>query len=166
MSDKFKPRLVDDTYQVDRTGSGGDGGSAGGGEPPDEMNARIEKLEAGHAAILAKLDAIATSIADGRLENEKRFSGFDKSLTKLEERLDHTATAAALASGYGDLNAKIEKVDGRLSNIPTTWQTIAIIVGMLVGIAGVSFTISGLREPARQAAAAAPAPAAPPAKAP
>lgn len=136
------------------------------------MKDRIEKLEVGQASILTKLDAIATAIADGRLDNEKRFSGFDKSLTKLEAQLDHTATAAALASGYGDLNGKIEKVDGRLSNIPTTWQTIAIIVAMLVGIAGVSFTISGLREPARQATAVvsapapAPAPAAPPVIAP
>lgn len=137
------------------------------------MNARIEKLEAGHAEILAKLDGIATLIADGRLENEKRFGGFDVSLTKLEERLANTATTVALTSGLGELNGKIEKVDGRLSNIPTTWQTVAIIVGMLVGIAGVSFTISSLREPARQAAAVAPAPApapaapsTPPAKAP
>ncbi|MGX9984549.1 hypothetical protein [Methylobacterium fujisawaense] len=127
-----------------------------GGEPPDDMKDRIEKLEAGHAAILAKLETIASSISDGRLENEKRFSGFDKSLTKIEERLEHTATAASMAAGHGELSEKIGRVDGRTSSIPTTWQTVAIIAALLVGIAGVSFTVSKINEGPRQASSSAP----------
>ncbi|TXN40503.1 hypothetical protein FV232_00820 [Methylobacterium sp. WL30] len=115
------------------------------------MGPRVKALEDGQKAILDKLDAISRSIGDGRLENEKRFSGMsdrfgavDTVLAKLETRLDHTADAAGLARMHGELTGKMENVSGRVTSIPTTWQTVAIIVGMLGGISAIAFAISKL----------------------
>ncbi|KMO13642.1 hypothetical protein [Methylobacterium platani] len=56
--------------------------------------------------------------------------------------------------------AKLSGLEGRVSSIPTTWQTIAIIAGLLVGIAGVSFSVAKLTEKTTTAqAVATPVPA-------
>lgn len=50
-------------------------------------------------------------------------------VTELRERSSHQATAADVA-----------RIDGRLSNIPTTWQIVAILAALLFGVSGLLFT--------------------------
>lgn len=119
----------------------------------EDLNRRVAALERGQDLIIGKLDGIARGIADGRLEivkdiadgrleNEKRFSSVEGRLTGIETSL------AAKAS-----SADLRDLSGRVSSIPTTWQTIAIIAALLVGISGISFTISKLGEAPRSGSA-------------
>lgn len=105
--------------------------SGDGGGPTDLMEQRIAALERGQELIISKLDGIAKGIADGRLENEKRFGTIESRLTGIEKGLDSKASAADL-----------RELSGRVASIPTTWQTIAIISALLIGIATVSFSVA------------------------
>jgi len=111
--------------------SGGDGGGTS-----DGMEPRVKALEAGMEKVLGKLDEISKSIADGRLDTEKRFGALEVRLATIEGKLDTKASAASL-----------ERIDGQIKSIPTTWQTIAILVSLLGGITAIAFAISKLMHP-------------------
>ena len=116
----------------------------GGGGTSDGMEQRIAALEKGFEKLDGKLDRLIEAVTAGRLENEKRFGAIDSRLTGIEAKLDTKATKTDLAP----IEAKLSGLEGRVANIPTTWQTIAIIAAILVGIAGVSFTVAMLTEKA------------------
>lgn len=129
----------------------------GGGGTSDGMEQRIAALEKGFEKLDGKLDRLIESVATGRLENEKRFGAIDARLTGIEAKLDAKAARADLAP----IEAKLSGLEGRVAGIPTTWQTIAIVAALLVGIAGVSFSVAKLSERtgfAQVGAPAAPAP--------
>ena len=107
--------------------------SSGGGGPPDDLSLRVAGLERTLASISGKLDDVAALIADGRIESERRFGSVEIRLTGLEKVLEAKASTADL-----------RELTGKVSSIPSTWQTLAIMAGLLVGVGGLAFTIAKL----------------------
>jgi len=84
---------------------------AGGGGPEDPMlERRVEALESDVRDVKAILS---------RLE-----AGF----ARVEEKLSHVA-----------LSSEIARLEGRLSQIPSTWQIVGILAALLFGIASVVY---------------------------
>lgn len=46
-----------------------------------------------------------------------------------------------------DVREKVAHIDGGLANVPTFWQTLALIATLLIGIAGIIFTASRFLHP-------------------
>lgn len=113
------------------------------------MNDRIEKLEAGYTAIMAKLDGIASSIADSRMENEKRFASIEGRLDVMDAKLDAKADKASVASLEGKVNSVKDAIDtrasqaelnllkGKVDTLPTTLQLLGFVLAVFVA-AGVT----------------------------
>lgn len=91
---------------------------AGGGGPEDTMlEKRVETLEGDMKDVKATLSRLEIAFA------------------RFEERLSHTATAADVEN----VRASIARVEGRLSQIPSTWQIVGILAALLFGVASVVF---------------------------
>ena len=103
----------------------------GGGGPEDPMlELRVAALETAVAQIESKVDRISDA------------------LRRIEDALKALADASrALVQQNADLAAKVAHIDGRVSNIPTTWQTIAILSSLLIGISAIVFTASRFLHP-------------------
>lgn len=115
-----------------------------GGQPPDNTDRRLDALEKNFEKLDGKIDRLTELVRSFGEKSADRLSNIDGRLTGIEKTLDAKASTA-----------DVRELSGKVSNIPTTWQTVAIIAALLVGIGGLSFTISRLAEPARQAAAGA-----------
>lgn len=107
------------------------GGSDGGGT--SDMERRVAVLEKTFEKIDDKLNAIVKSVADSRIENERRFGTIDARLVAIEKTLESKASTA-----------DFRELSGKVSSIPNTWQTLAIMGGLLVGVGGLAFTIAKL----------------------
>ncbi|WP_375275874.1 hypothetical protein [Methylorubrum thiocyanatum] len=106
------------------------------------MLERVEALEAGQKTILAKLDEIGKGIADGRLDNEKRFGAIEGRLTGIEAKLDARATKADLTPIETKLTKVQDAVDtraatsdlnllkGKVDALPTTTQLVLFAVAI------------------------------------
>lgn len=94
------------------------------------MNARIEKLEAGHEAIRGQLSDISAllKVIDAKLDakaSEASVTGLDGKVQNVRDAIDTRASQA-------DLNLLRGKVDG----LPTTLHLIIAVIGI--------FTAAGL----------------------
>jgi hypothetical protein len=78
---------------------------------------------------------------------EQRMERIEGILLKLEPQITELLLTGAKQTDLQALKAQVAKVEGRLENIPTTWQVIAIMSGMLVGIAGIVFAAARLLQP-------------------
>jgi septal ring factor EnvC (AmiA/AmiB activator) len=72
----------------------------------------------------------------------------DEALKRIEEALkaladDNKSFSISLAG----IRENVAHIDGRLANIPTFWQTLALIATLLIGIAGLIFTASRFLHP-------------------
>jgi hypothetical protein len=84
---------------------------------------------------------------------EERVAALERRVVKLEFKIDHIEEALRrielalreLAADNKDF--RIVGIEGRLSQIPTGWQTKAILATLLVGMSGVLFTASRLVHP-------------------
>jgi hypothetical protein len=83
----------------------------GGGGPRGPENSMLEQR-------VEKLEQRAEH-SEGSLQRIELIA------TELKERTSHPASAADVA-----------EIKGRLNSIPTTWQTVAILATLLIGIAG------------------------------
>jgi len=46
-----------------------------------------------------------------------------------------------------ELTVKIATLDGRVANLPSTWQIIAILAALLFGVSGIAFTAARFMHP-------------------
>lgn len=54
---------------------------------------------------------------------------------RFEEKISHLATKDDISRLSGD----VREVSGKVANLPTTWQVIAILSGMMVGVASLVY---------------------------
>jgi len=108
-------------------------GTASGGGPEDPMlEARIEALEKRMDRFEQKLDRV-----------EEALQSLKIALVEISTNLRLCATKSELSDLQKDLGKIREDgayVRGRLENIPTFWQMLALISALLIGIAGIAFT--------------------------
>ena len=108
--------------------------SSGGSGPEDPMlEKRVETLENDVKEVKASLSRLEIGFA--RIEEKLSHIATTADLTRVEGRLE-----AKLSQVEGQLESKIAFVEGKISQLPTTWQIIAILSGLLVGIAGLVYT--------------------------
>jgi hypothetical protein len=100
--------------------AGGRGGS-GGGMPPDDLAERVRNLETGMFELRQELKRIADRLDD--LPRGREWG-------EIQERLKHVATREDLAG----VERRIEKLDGKVSQLPTWWQFFVGLIGMLGGL--------------------------------
>lgn len=93
--------------------------------------------------LFAKLDDIQTSIAAARLDTEKRFGMLESRLIAIDTKLDSKVSKSELTP----IEAKIGTIDGKVSNIPTVWQMIALMAALLAGVSGLAIAIVRLARP-------------------
>jgi len=86
---------------------------------------------------IAVLEAAVGDIRTSGVRVEAKLERHDEALRRIEEALKVLT----------DVREKVAHIDGRLANIPTFWQTIALITTLLIGIAGLIFTASRLFHP-------------------
>ncbi|WP_375453278.1 hypothetical protein [uncultured Methylobacterium sp.] len=118
--------------------SGGNGGGTS-----DGMDRRVATLEKGIDKLFARLDDIQTSIAAARLDTEKRFGTLESRLIAIDTKLDAKVSTSELTP----IAAKIGTIDGKVSNIPTVWQMIALMAALLAGVSGLAIAIVRLARP-------------------
>jgi uncharacterized coiled-coil protein SlyX len=102
--------------------------SGGGPHGPEDpmLETRVAALEIKVGGIETKIDRIEIS------------------LNRIEETLKMLADKSeAMQKSINDLREKVAHIDGRLANVPTSWQ----IVGILLGIAAIIFTASRFLHP-------------------
>jgi hypothetical protein len=102
--------------------------AGGGGDGPEDP-----MLERRVAALESAVGEIRGSVS--RIEN--KLERHDEALRRIEDAL----------KVLSDLREKVAHIDGRLANIPTFWQTIALMATFLIGIAGLIFTASRFLHP-------------------
>jgi hypothetical protein len=111
----------------------GEGGSSDGSGPEDPMlAARVEALEKRMDRFEQKLDRV-----------EETLQSLKITLVEITATLRLCATKSELSDLQKDLGKIREDgayVRGRLENIPTFWQMLALISALLIGIAGIAFT--------------------------
>lgn len=127
-----------DESDNEKTLSGGDGGGTSG-----DMERRLSTLEKGMEKVIGKLDDIQSSIGSARLDAERRFGSIDSRLLVIETKLDSKLATTDLTP----IEARIGTLDGKVSNIPTVWQTLAIMAGLMVGVGSLAFTLAKLARP-------------------
>jgi hypothetical protein len=74
------------------------------------------------------------------LENDVRdmkssLSRLEVGFARMEEKLAHLATGADIAN----IRESVARVEGRLSQIPSTWQIVGILAALLFGVASVVY---------------------------
>lgn len=116
----------------------------GGGGPTDRMEHRIASLEKSYEKLDGKIDKLTDLVRAFGEKSAERLATIEGRLNGIEKALDAKASTA-----------DVKELSGKVSNIPTTWQTVAIIAALLAGIGGVSFTISKLGDGTRQTVPAA-----------
>ena len=71
---------------------------------------------------------------------------------RIEEKFAFVSTKEDLARVEAKLGEKIATLDGKVSNLPSTWQVIGILAGLLVGVASLVYAtdkfLSHSRNPA------------------
>jgi chromosome segregation ATPase len=93
-----------------------------------------------------EIEVRETGAAVVRVEN--KIDGHDEALRRIEEALRYLAEDNKNFSKIvTELRGKVAHIDGRLANIPTVWQTIAILASLLVGLSGIIFTASRFLHP-------------------
>ena len=104
------------------------GGGGGSGRPP--LSERVAAVEKSVMRIELKLER------------------HDEAFRRVEEALKSISVDIKTLTNAGfDLREKAAHIDGRLANIPTFWQTLALIATLLIGIAGLLFTSSKVLHP-------------------
>jgi hypothetical protein len=101
--------------------AGGGSGGAGDGMPPDDLAERVRNLETGMFELRQELKRIADRLDD--LPRGREWG-------EIQERLKHVATREDLAG----VERRIEKLDGKVSQLPTWWQFFVGLIGMLGGL--------------------------------
>jgi hypothetical protein len=96
-----------------------DGGLGGGGPEDPMLDQRVAALEDGQKRSNAVLEKI----------NER--------LIGIEAEIKHLPKAA----DYATLKADVARFDGKLSNIPTMWQLLTMVVSTWAAGAAIVFTI-------------------------
>ena len=89
------------------------------------LEQRVDALEKRSDRIEGKLDRIDETMKEIRV-----------SLVEISANLRNCASKSEIA----DLQKDVAYVRGRLENVPSFWQMIALISAMLIGIAGIAFT--------------------------
>ena len=108
-----------------------DSGRGAGGGPEDSMlEQRVATLEQAVARIEIKIDRSETA--------------FRRSEDALKSLADDNKS---FAKQNAELAAQVARMDGRLTSIPTFWQTIASLGTLLIGISGLLFTASRFLHP-------------------
>lgn len=92
-------------------------GSDGSGPEDPMLERRVEILEADMKEVKASLSRLETGFA------------------RIEERLSHVATVSDIAT----VRESVARLDGKLTQIPTTWQIIGILAGLLFGVASLVY---------------------------
>lgn len=121
-----------DEYRRRRTPSTG-GRPPAGGEPPVDLERRVAALEEALERIGGKLDKIIEAQAAARLAVEQRFAAvaetgairfgaIDTRLADISGKIDTKASATDVAG-----------IKGRVDALPTTWQLITLVFGILGG---------------------------------
>jgi chromosome segregation ATPase len=112
-------------------------GTGDGGPSGPTLEERVTAPEQRVERIDRKIDRIESKL-DRHDEAFRRIEDALKSLA-----LDHKD----FVKSQMDLREKVAHIDGRLANIPTFWQTLALQATLLLGIAGLIFTSSRLLHP-------------------
>jgi hypothetical protein len=81
------------------------------------LERRVDALEADMKEVKASLLRLETGFA------------------RIEERLSHVATVSDIAT----VRESVARLDGKLTQIPTTWQIIGILAGLLFGVASLVY---------------------------
>jgi hypothetical protein len=85
------------------------------------LDRRVGALEADMKDVKATLGRLELAFA--RVEEKFTFVPTKEDLTRVEAKLAE----------------KIATIDGRISNLPTTWQIIAILSGLIFGVAALVY---------------------------
>ncbi len=111
----------------------------GGGDGPLEPTL-VQRV----AALERKIDRI-----EAKLErHDDAFRRIEEALKALaDDNREFRRQLADLTAKVANVEGRILGIDGRLSQIPTTWQIVAILATLLIGIAGLIFTASRVLHP-------------------
>jgi hypothetical protein len=98
-----------------------------GGGPEDPM---IEQR-------VANLEATVGDIRTSGARIEAKLERHEEALRRIEDALKVLV----------DVREKVAHIDGRLANIPTFWQTLALMATLLIGLSGIIFSASRFLHP-------------------
>jgi hypothetical protein len=104
------------------------GGDAGGPEDP-LLEERVERLEKILASLEPKISEILLTCA------------------KRDDVLKLQLEIAEVKGRIQGIDGRLAGIDGRFSQIPTTWQILALVGTLLVGLSGLIFTASRFLHP-------------------
>lgn len=93
------------------------------------LDARVERLERDLGRVTAILERLEPKIVE------------------LHAKSATLAEVGALRSDVARLDGRIDGLDKRLANIPNTWQVIAILSTLLIGVAGIVFAAARFMKP-------------------
>lgn len=111
----------------------------------DDIARRVAALEKGFEKMDGKIDRLTELVNSFGLKSAERLGAIEGRLTGMEAKLDSKASSA-----------EVRELAGKVSSIPNVWQTLAIMGGLLAGVAGLAFALTKFAEPSR---AVMPAPA-------
>ena len=112
-------------------------GTGDGGPSGPTLEQRVTVLEQRVERIEWKIDRI-----------EDKLERHDEAFRRIEDALKSLAADNRdFLRSQTDLREKVAHIDGRLENIPTFWQTLALQATLLLGIAGLIFTSSRFLHP-------------------
>jgi chromosome segregation ATPase len=116
----------------------------GGGSDGPVLEQRVTKLETDMARVLGILERLeprivelhATSAKQSDIAAVRSEMSAQRNSFKNEFKLVR-ADIALLNAEAARLGARFEGIDKRLASIPTTWQIVAILATLLIGISGI-----------------------------
>lgn len=102
------------------------------------MNApKFQLIEGGYSSSVSiTVDPSGAGGDDGGMTPEQRIEALEKRMGKVEEKLDK------IGGDVIDVKVKLAGVEGRLSQMPTTFQMLTWFIGIAIGLTGLVFTIA------------------------
>ena len=104
-------------------------GGGPGGPDGSDLARRVVALEVKIDRIDGALARLEPAVREIAVDNRKQF-------------VDLLSRIGAVEARLAGVEGQMEGVKGRLALVPTTWQIIAILATLLIGIAGIIFTAS------------------------
>jgi hypothetical protein len=80
---------------------------------------------------------------------ETGFQRMEVGFARLEEKLSHVASRDDLSRVEARLLSEVAEIRGKVANLPTTWNIIAILAALLFGIAGLVYATDNFLERSR-----------------
>ena len=110
--------------------------SGGGGPEGPTLEQRVSHLERDMSRVLTMLERLEPKIIEQHARGATQADVFALK-----------ADIAAVKSDIARIDGRLDGLEKRFAMIPTTWQTISIVAGLMLGITGILFAAGRFLRP-------------------